>query len=259
MKILALHTDTGSRFYRIIPQLRWMQKHGHEVRLEKHNIQHIDQALAWCDVLVLQMVFSPDLVAQAKAAGKKVFFECDDLIHKTHALHYSYEETKTLWSQAKWLWKIWRVLRQCDGFIVSTPALKKTYGWMAKQTLVFGNYMELEHWLKEPAKNLSDRVRILWSGSTSHTGDLYWVKPIMAKILEKYPQVQFVYIGHGGVPTDDLYAQFVFGEDVFKGLPLDRRESLLSAPANVYPYVLASLMAVILKCGKLFLSVRRSS
>lgn len=243
IKVLALHTNTGSRYYRIIPQLRWMQKQGHDVRLERHDVEHLDKLIEWADVVVLQMVFSRDLVAQIKAAGKKVLFECDDLIHKSHALHYAYGETDTLWKQAKWLWRIWQVLRICDGFIVSTPELKKVYGWMAKRTFVFPNYMELEHWLKENPKNTSNRVRILWSGSTSHTGDLFWVKPILAKIIEKYPQVQFIYIGHGGVATDDLYAKFVYGDDIFEGLPTDRRESLLPAPPNVYPYIVASLMA----------------
>lgn len=243
LKILALHTDSGSRFYRINPQLKWMQKMGHQVRLERHDTEYFDQAIEWCDVVVLQMVFSPELVGAIKAMGKKVIFECDDLIHKTHEHHYSYKETRTWWMRAKLYYKTWQVLRQCDGFIVSNEELKRVYGWMCRKTFVFGNYMELEHWLKEPAKNLSDRVRILWAGSTSHTGDLYWVKPIMAEILRRYPQAQFIYIGTGGVPTDDLYAQFIYGEDMFKGLPPNRRESLLPAPPNVYPYVLASLMA----------------
>lgn len=242
LKILGLHTDTGSRFYRMVPQLRWMQNQGHQVQLERHDTPHLAELLEWCDVLILQMVFSPELVAQAKALGKKVIFECDDLIHKTHEKHYAYEDTKGFRKQLKWWWMIWRVLRQCDGFIVSTPELKRVYGWMARRTFVFPNYMELEHWLKEPRKNHSDRIRILWAGSTSHTGDLHWVKPIMAEILTRYPQVQFIYIGHGGVPTDDLYARFVYGEDIFDGLPKDRRESMLAAPANVYPYILPALM-----------------
>lgn len=243
LKILALHTNTGSRFYRIIPQLKWMQKMGHQVQLERHDVPDLPDLIKWADVVILQMVFSRDLVASIKAAGKKVIFECDDLIHKSHELHYSYREHDTLFKQLQWLWRIWRVLRLCDGFIVSTPELKKVYGWMCRNTFVFGNYMELEHWLKENPKNQSSRVRILWSGSTSHTGDLHWVKPIMAAILAKYPQVQFIYIGHGGVPTDDLYAKFIYGDDIFEGLPKDRRESLLPAPPNVYPYIVASLMA----------------
>lgn len=243
MKILALHTNTGSRFYRIIPQLKWMQQHGHEVRLERHDTEYIDQKIAWCDVLVLQMVFSKDLVAYAKSLGKKVVFECDDLIHKTHKQHYAYKESDTMWKRTKWLYRIWQTVRLCDGFIVSNKLLKKTYGWMCKRTFVFPNYMEFEHWLKEPKKNTSKRIRILWAGSTSHTGDLHWVKPIMYRILAKYPQVEFIYVGHGGVPTDDLYTKFIYGEDIFADLPKDHREAMLPAPANVYPYILSSLQA----------------
>lgn len=243
LKILVLHSNTGSRFYRVIPQLKHMQRMGHQVQLEAHNSPDLPGLMNWCDVVIFQMVFSIELVKDAKAAGKTVFFECDDLIHRTHAKHYSYEETKSVWKQLRWLWRIWQVLHRCDGLIVSNENLKRVYGWMAKRTLVFGNYMELEHWLKEPKKNPGPRIRILWAGSTSHTGDLHWVKPIIAKILEKYPHVQFIYMGHGGVPTKDLYARFVYGEDVFEGLDPDRRESLLSAPPNVYPYILASLMA----------------
>lgn len=243
LKILGIHTDTGSRFYRIVPQLKWMQKQGHEVELLRHDSPNFDQAVEWCDVVILQMVFSADLVADLKAKGKKVIFECDDLIHKTHSKHYAYGETNTLWKRLKMFWQIWNVLHRCDGFVVSTPELKKVYGWMCRKTSVFPNYMELEHWLKEPKKNNGDRVRILWSGSTSHTGDLHWVKPIMAEILKRYPQVHFIYIGHGGVPTDDLYARFVYGEDIFEGLPQERRESMLAAPSNVYPYIVPALLA----------------
>lgn len=243
MKILCLHTNTGSRFYRVNPQLRMMQKAGHEIVLEKHDTKRFDQLLDWCDVLLLQMVFSIDLVKLAKKRGKKVIFECDDLIHKTHEKHYSYEETKGAWNQFKWLVRILRVFSKCDGVIVSNDRLKKMYGWMTRNILVFPNYMELEHWLKEPKKNNTDRIRILWAGSTSHTGDLEWFKPIIGKILEKYPQVQFIYMGHGGVPTDDLYAKFIYGDDLFEGLPQDRRESMLPVPPNIWPYILSSLSA----------------
>jgi glycosyltransferase involved in cell wall biosynthesis len=243
LKVLAIHTSTGSRFYRVIPQLRWMRKQGHEAEAVAHDDPRADELIEWADVVVLQMVFSAELVALIRQKGKKVIFECDDLIHRTHEKHYSYGETRGLWNQIRWLWRIWRVLRRCDGFIVTNERLRRVYGWMCRRTLVFPNYMELEHWLKEPVRNPTGRVRILWAGSTSHTGDLEWVKPIIGRILAKYPHVQFMYMGHGGVPTDDLYAKFVYGDDVFEGIPTERRESMLPAPPEVYPYVLSALMA----------------
>ena len=243
LKICVVHSNTGSRFYRVVPQLKYMQEQGHQVRLEKHDAPHLNQVVEWCDVLILQMVFNVDLARQARKLGKTVIFECDDLMHRTHAKHYAFEETKGFKNQWKWFWRIFFMLRACDGLIVSNNELKRAYGWIARKTLVFGNYLDLPHWLKENKKNHSDRIRILWAGSTSHTGDLEWVKPIMQTILDKYPQVQFIYMGHGGVPTDDLYAKFVYGQDVFEGLPYERREALLPAPANVFPYILASIGA----------------
>ena len=243
MNILAIHNGTGSRFYRLIPQLKHMQKEGHKVRLETHNAEYLEQALVWADVVILQMVLAHDIVAFCNKAGKKVIFECDDLIHKTHELHHAYNETKGF-KGYRLLWDTFRLLRKCDGFIPSNPQLARKYGWMAKSSLVFPNYLELEHWLKEPKKNLStERVRILWAGSTSHTGDLHWVSPIIKEILTRYPQVHFIYSGHGGVPTNDLYARFIYGEDVFKDLPQERRESFLALPPNVWPYRLAALQA----------------
>ena len=243
MKILALHNNTGSRFYRLIPQLKHMQEQGHEVRLEAHNIPHIDQAIAWSDVVLFQMVFSEDTVDVCRRMGKKVVFECDDLIHKTHKDHYSYDETKG-WKGIRFYYRVWRVLRKCDGFISTNKNLDKAYGWMAKRSLVFPNYLSLEHWLKEPKKNLAtDRIRILWAGSTSHTVDLHFVQPIIKAILTRYPQVQFIYVGHGGIPTDDLYARFLYGDDIFTDLPKHRRESILGVPPNVWSYRLASMQA----------------
>lgn len=242
MKILAIHNNTGSRYYRLIPQLKHMQKQGHKVMLSAHDDEHLMQKIEWCDILVLQMVFSRTLTEHAKRLGKRVIFECDDLIHTVPKTHYSYDETKG-WRKLQWLYRIWRVMRLCDGFIGTTKGLANVYGRMAKSWLVFPNLLDLSHWLKEEKKNTTDTIRILWAGSTSHTGDLNWVKPIMDEILRKYPHVRFIYIGHGGIPTDDLYAKFIYGDDIFDGLDTSRRESMLPVPANVWPYILPALQA----------------
>lgn len=241
MKIFALHNNSGSRFYRLIPQLKALQKLGHEVIIEPHNEEHIQANIDWADVVIFQMVFSVEWTRYAKEKGKKVIFECDDFIHKVPEGHYSYKELSG-WGRWKWLWTTWRVLRLCDAFISTCENLNRQYGWMAKKSFVFDNYLDLEHWLKEPRPNLTGRVRILWAGSTSHTPDLEWIKPVIDKILKKYPNTQFIYIGHGGIKSTDPQAQFIYGEDTFEGLP-DSREAMLSYPPNVWPYVLASLGA----------------
>lgn len=242
MKILALHNGTGSRYYRLIPMLKEAQARGHEVILEPHDTDHVDQKIEWCDLVIFQMVFSEELVKLAKGMGKKVVFECDDLIHRVPEDHYSYKETAGFKKQLKWWWLMWGVFRRCDAFISTNPRLNRIYGWMAKRRFVFKNYCDLPHWMKEPKKNPTDRIRILWAGSTSHTPDLKWIKPVMDRILRRHKNVQFIYIGHGGIKSTDMQAKFVYGEDIFEGLP-DNRESMLSAPAGVWPYTLSTLMA----------------
>lgn len=242
MKIFCLHNGTGSRFYRLIPQLKDLQAHGHQVILEKHDDPYALQHIEWADVVILQMVLSPEYIKHAKKHKKKVIFECDDLIHVVPPTHYEYANTRGVKNRLRWWKRLYQNISKCDGFIATNEALVEKYGWMAKKSLVFPNYCDLAHWLKEYKKNTSGTIRLLWAGSTSHTGDLKMIKPVLKRILDKYPQVRFIYIGTGGVRTDDLNAKFIYGEDLFDGLP-DNREIILPMTANLYPYTLAGLLA----------------
>lgn len=240
-KILALHNNTGSRFYRLIPQLKEMQAQGHEVMLEPHNAENIYEKIDWADLIIFEMILSDELVKYAKSKGKKLVYECDDLIHRVPKGHYEYERLKGF-GGIKVYFQLRKMLKKCDGFISTCKELDKKYGKFCKKHIVFKNYCDLPHWLKEHKENKTDRIRILWAGSTSHSPDLEMIKPVMDRIMKEYPQVQFIYIGHGGIKTTDKQAEFVYGKDIFDGLP-DNRESMLPVPPNVWPYILASEMA----------------
>ena len=114
---------------------------------------------------------------------------------------------------------------------------------MAKKSFVFPNYCDLNHWLKEYKPNKSDKIRLLQAGSISHVTDLLEIKPTLKKILLKnQDKVKFIYIGMGGIKSDNKMAEFIYGDDFWEGLP-DNRESLLAVPGYVWPYKLASLGA----------------
>lgn len=244
MKIYALQNNSGSKYYRIVPQLKWMQKKGHEVHLEQGELKDdlCKQKIDWADVVIFQMIFAPTLEEYAKKKGKVVVFEWDDLLHTVPKTHYSYEKTKGIRNRIDWWVKIIKALRRADAFICTNENLNKVYGRWVKHRLVFPNYCSLEHWLKEYRPNQTNRIRLLWAGSTSHTGDLLMMKPILKEVLEKHPEVQFIYIGMGGTRTKDVQAKFIYGDDFFEGLP-ENRESILPVPANTWPYILASLNA----------------
>lgn len=240
--LLVIGNSTGSRHYRSVPGVRRAQENGHSVILAEHDDPKLSQVIDWADVVVFQMSFSPELIREAKRAGKRVVVEADDLLHKVPSTHYSYGELKG-WGGIKWWWRVFRCLRQADGFVCTNEELARRYGWMCRRTLVWPNRCDLIHWLKPVRKNGGDRVRILWAGSTSHTGDLDFIKPVIKRVLARYPQAQFIYIGHGGTPSDDLYTNFIYGDDLFADLPRGQRESMLAVPSVVWPYVLNGLAA----------------
>jgi glycosyltransferase involved in cell wall biosynthesis len=221
-----------------------MQKLGHECILEPlGKIDGVlEQKLKWADVVIFQMVFSDDLVKICKKLGKKVVIEADDLLHTVPKTHYNYDELRG-WGGIKWILMMRRLLKMADGFICTVPELKQVYGKWCKNTLVFPNYLDLEHWYKEYKRNMGEQIRVLWAGSTSHRGDLFAFRPVIKTILEKYGnKIKFIYVGVGGVRSNDLYAQFIHGDDVFEGLPTNR-ESLIAYPSNIWPYKLAAIEA----------------
>lgn len=243
MKILFLHNNSGSRYYRGVPQMRQLQQLGHKVLFEPHDAENLVGKIEWCDIVIFEMIFSQPLIDLAKQLKKKIIFEIDDLIHIVPKDHYSYKETGGFKNRIKWWWRMYRIFRLCDLIITTNKELARKYGWLAKRSFVFRNFLDIPHWLKEYHQNTTDRIRILWAGSTSHTPDLKMIEPVMKKILEKYPQVQFTYIGHGGIKSQDPLAQFVYGKDLFTTLPDNQREAMLSYPPNVWPYILATLQA----------------
>lgn len=242
MKIYCCHNNTGSRYYRLIPQLKYMKELGHQVILEPHDDKNIDYHIAWADVVIFQMVLDENRVKICKKMGKVVIFDCDDLIHIVPPTHYEYKNTKGLKNRFNWWKRLIPVLIRCDGFISTNEFLDKKYGRFSKNSLVFDNYLSIEHWLKGYRPNTTDEIRLLWAGSTSHTGDLHMIKPVLDKTLRKFPQVKFIYIGTGGIKTNDLNARFIYGDDMFEGLP-SNRESMLAMTGKLWPYILSTLMA----------------
>ncbi len=240
MKILAVHNGTGSKYYRLVPQMRLLQKLGHDVMLIPHTDKHLRDYVVSADIAIFEMLMADWLYDLAKKNGTKVIFECDDLLHATHKNHYSYKETRGIKGILMYL-RIMRIITKCDAVITTNKGLARVYGWF-KKTLVFDNYIDTMHWVREKKKNTTKRVRLLWAGSTSHTGDLMSMERVLSKILNKYKNVQFIYVGMGGIKSPDPNARFIYGDDFWRNLP-DNRESLLPTPAFAWPYALASLQA----------------
>lgn len=222
--------------------MRFLKKAGHNVKVIDYMNPDVDELSQTADIVIYENIFDYRLVRMCKKGGAKVIIETDDLVHDLPKTHYNYEDVEGL-GKYKWLLKVLAAIFFADGLIVSNELLKKQYGWVAKKCLVFPNYCDIEHWIRPYSPNMGKQIRLLWAGSASHKHDLLFIKPIIRKILTKYKnKVKFIYIGVGGTKSKDLYAKYIYGDDIFEDVP-HNRESLIGVSPEVYPHTLGSLHA----------------
>ena len=240
MKILAITPEkTGSAYYRIYPQMRYLKKAGHNVKVINYLHPDADELSKTADIVIYENIFDYRLVKMCQKAGAKVIIETDDLGHNVPKTHYNYEDIKGM-GKYKWLFKILLAVWFADGLIVTNKKLKRVYGWITRNCLVFPNYCDIEHWIRPYSPNQGEKIRIGFAGSKSHKGDIIAFRAIANRILYDNPNTNFVYIGLGGTKSKDLYAQFIYGEDILKGLS-DNREPLIGVIPDIYPHILATL------------------
>ena len=80
VKICFWANDSGSRYWRLEDPLKYMAKHGHEVRMSEKGINVYE--LDWADVAIVQSCTDKDGIALLyewqQEHGKKIVVECDD-------------------------------------------------------------------------------------------------------------------------------------------------------------------------------------
>lgn len=241
-KIFALSNSTGCKLWRLNPQLRYLIGKGYEVKtIEGKGRRPWDEIIGgvmWADIIILQSVFDQRIIKMAKEGGKKVIFEFDDLVDEVPPKHPAYESVMSpLWRR-----DMYRAIEQADILITTNENLKKRFEPLNKNIYIFPNYVDREYWEKPYNPNYdSDQIRMGWAGGISHAEDLEMIAPVVGKILEKCPKVKFVYCGDGGAWAQNKFHTFLYGEDHFTEIPPERREYVLSTPADNWADKLNSL------------------
>jgi len=239
MHILILDNGTGSRLWRLDPYARWLEQNGHEV-LQHPSGKNIEIAeVMWADVVICQMILEKRVVDLMHKYKTMVIYEIDDLIEKVTKNHPSYHKL-TRWTT---IYRTYNCIRKSDALFCSTPVIYKRYGWLKrkKNKFIFPNLLDLTYWEKPYKPNTSDIIRIGWAGSWAHKDDLLFIGPIMKKILEKYSNVKFIYVGMGGVYQSNKMVKWIYGEDLFPMIPIDRREYHEGVEADYWADKLAGL------------------
>lgn len=147
------------------------------------------------DVSVIGALSSPmavSLVLAARAKYKKpIFMEIDDYILNLPGYNIA-SNSYTPGSNIEWV--VQKQMESSDGLIVSTNYLKKLYSGFNKNIYVIPNGVDLEVWKKIKIKKRNDsKVRIGFSGSPNHTGDIRMLKNVIELILSMYDNVEFYF------------------------------------------------------------------
>ena len=196
--------------------------------------QKWNKNLAGANLVILEMLASPDIVKTCHEQGAKVIWEADDAMIDSYG-----DERKNLQKlNTTHRQTTIDVLKEVDALTVTNQKLKDNYArFTDKPIYIIPNYVDFNWYGKDKLtyKRVTDEIRIGWFGSQGHLEDLKMVVPALKEVLETYPNVKLVYCGFGGMSSDKKITEIGWGEDVFKELPRDRREFYVGVREDYWP------------------------
>lgn len=140
------------------------------------------------------------IIANARAAGKFIFYELDDLLFQLPENHP--ERKQELYNDA--LLPMITAIAYADLILVPTDELRHIAESFNPNVIVLPNYLDDTLWhLKAPKDSLNAQpVKIGYMGSNSHTPDLALIAPVIKEILDKYGKNVEVDIWGTPLPQD---------------------------------------------------------
>src|SRR5574337_151148 len=233
LRVLYLLADqTGCGWYRcLMPGIYLRNLYGVDARAATSLSDAVRAFARDADILVFQRQLSDstlDFLHEQKAMGKKIVYELDD-----DFWHLPVKNPAYRYYQADGLARLTRFIREADVVTVSTEPLKRVVDAMHDRVVVLPNAVDPDLAETIAASRRRDQarttamVRIGWSGSNFHEGDLDCAIDALI-MMAKRPDVQLVFAGW--VP-----------ERVRREVPAGRLETHPFVPTNNYYHGLAAL------------------
>lgn len=197
--------DTAVGHYRLIQPARFLKREKlvTESRTIPFTGQSQTQYYKWSDKTFMEICKDADIFHTTVLWNQEDILKCMNLRHH-FGLKWVVDIDDNIWSsskdnpatdQAEALRPTRELcLSLADGVTVSVPALKELVSPLNKNVFVNPNGMDFKVWdkLKKVDKR---KIRIGWRGAYGHKEDLELIKPVLDKIKEAYPKVEFVTFG----------------------------------------------------------------
>ena len=228
LNILAFTNFTGSAQWRLQGPANYINaRTEHEFFVT--SSQNWDNNTLEADVVIAQMWRNPKGIDVIHDQGAIAVYEADDIIIGVGG--GDRENLMDLSKEHEEMTK--ETIAKCDLVTVTTEPLAEHYRQFNPHVVVLPNYMDYMWWGKPWKAKPAKQVRIGWMGSISHREDLMF-QPIMKRIVDEFDFVKFIYCGHGG-------KKGIYGEELFKDVPPDRREYYSGVPLEYWPQKSKSL------------------
>ncbi|CBE68804.1 MAG: glycosyltransferase family 4 protein [Candidatus Methylomirabilis oxygeniifera] len=233
LRVLYLLADqTGCGWYRcLLPGIYLRNLYGIDTRAGTSLTDEVRTFARGADILVCQRQLSDSMlefIHEQKAMGKKIVYELDD-----DFWHLPVKNPVYRYYQAGGLSRLTRFIRVADVVTVSTEPLKRVVDAVHDHVVVLPNAVDPDladtivgsRLGRQTCRNAM--VRIGWSGSNFHEGDLDCAVDALIT-MAKRPDVQLVFFGW--VP-----------ERIRREVPADRLEVHPFVPTNSYYHAMAAL------------------
>jgi len=185
---------------------KYLKERGHEVRFVNefkgyYNPQFKTKAIDpsdvdWCDVVVFNRHYDVDagtlrnLILYAKANGKKVIYETDDLLTGVDPANPAYQAV------SKNIQQVMTMLTHADVCTTTGEALRQELLKGNRNVKILPNCMNKDEWKLRKGKN--KKVRVGWAGGSSHIKDLLLVADAIRDLKK---EIDFEFVIFGLVPA----------------------------------------------------------
>lgn len=233
MRIFSCQRDeTACNFYRIHTPLEELCEKGLSELAMTYDHQlgseRAMEASLWSDIIVMHRPGSEEwfkFIKLIQKYGKLFVADYDDNPFKTSPLNPFYaqigvEEVEYVWPDGRkeWLWRDGQISKQsgkvifniekninfretfranfkkADMVTCTTDELAEEFKKINPNTVVLPNLITPE-WFPNIPNWDKKEVRIGWQGGASHYEDLFFIQPVIERILKKHDNVKFVFFG----------------------------------------------------------------
>lgn len=152
--------------------------------------------LQTADVIHFQRQYAPEsfiTIRNMIAQGKVCLFLCDDNIWELPPNN----PARGTYEQADVAHRYQEIMRLAHGVCTSTPYLRDKCLGFNPNVRLFRNLVDPAiASFKSPGRDKPGEIRIAWHGTPHHHDDIAIVDEAILTIIQRYPQVKFVFMGY---------------------------------------------------------------